>query len=264
MLPRGLYAVVGSSAIARNYRIVLPIVRRQVRGMTIDFDAIDWNAATRELNSVGYADLGLVLSAESAHGLLALYGQEDRFRSRVVMQRHGFGQGEYQYFAHPLPDVVAGLRTGLYPGLAVIANEWQETLGAEMRYPENHNRMLELCHAEGQTKPTPLMLRYGEGDYNCLHQDLYGDVLFPIQVVILLSNASEFAGGEFVLTEQRPRMQSRAEVVPLRQGHAIAVAVNERPKQGKRGPYRVKQRHGVSTVRSGQRTTLGIIFHDAG
>ena len=186
------------------------------------------------------------------------------FRSRVVMGRHGFGRGEYQYFAYPLPDVVAGLREALYKPLAALANRWNATLGIEARYPATHAAYRARCHAAGQTRPTPLLLRYGEGDYNCLHQDLYGDEVFPLQVVVLLSAPGrDFTGGEFVLTEQRPRLQSRVEVVPLGQGDAVIFPVNQRPVQGARGPYRVTLRHGVSRVRAGRRHTLGIIFHDA-
>ncbi|MGI9381764.1 MAG: 2OG-Fe(II) oxygenase, partial [Methyloligellaceae bacterium] len=187
-----------------------------------------------------------------------------QFRSHIVMARHGFGQGEYKYFSYPLPSVVAALREAVYPHLMPIANRWAKTLGAETRFPKTLEAMLANCHAAGQTRPTPLLLKYGAGDYNCLHQDLYGALAFPLQLAILLSEPGEdFEGGEFVLTEQRPRMQSRAEVVPLGRGHGVLFATSHRPKQGKRGPYRVNLRHGVSRVRSGRRFTLGIIFHDA-
>jgi hypothetical protein len=193
-----------------------------------------------------------------------LYPDGNIFRGRVVMERHGFGRGEYKYFSYPLPGIVQGLRTGLYPELASIANRWNVAMGIEVRYPSRHEEFLQRCHNAGQSRPTPLLLQYGPGDYNCLHQDLYGEHAFPIQLAILLSEPErEFTGGEFVLTEQRPRMQSRAEVVPLRQGDAVAFAVHHRPVQGTRGSYRVNLRHGVSRVRSGERHTLGIIFHDA-
>jgi hypothetical protein len=196
--------------------------------------------------------------------MAALYSKDDYFRSRVVMGRHGFGRGEYKYFSYPLPDIVEGLRNALYPRLAPIANRWNLAMGGNVRYPEMQADFIQRCHDAGQTRPTPLLLQYGEGDYNCLHQDLYGEHVFPIQVAILLSEPGEdFSGGEFVLTEQRPRMQSRPEVVPLRQGDAVAFAVHHRPVQGARGTYRVNLRHGVSRLGSGRRHTLGIIFHDA-
>ncbi len=204
-----------------------------------------------------------MLSTTDTAALTALYPQEEPFRSHIIMRRHGFGEGEYKYFRNPLPRIVASLRKELYSFLTPVANEWHEKLGSETRFPATHEEMLERCHRDGQERPTPLMLKYGEGDYNCLHQDLYGEHVFPIQVVILLSDENDFEGGEFVLTEQRPRMQSRAEVVRLRKGHGVAFAVNERPKKGTRGFYRVKMRHGVSQLRSGERYTVGIIFHDA-
>lgn len=216
-----------------------------------------------ELDSRGYADLGPMLSDSDIDALTALYPQKEPFRSHIIMRRHGFGEGEYKYFAYPLPKSVLLLRQQLYSILAPIANHWQECIGAEQRFPKTHKQMLARCHADGQTRPTPLMLKYGQGDFNCLHQDLYGEHVFPLQVVILLSDVNDFDGGELVLTEQRPRMQSRVEVVQLRKGHGVAFAVNERPKLGSRGYYRVRMRHGVSQLRSGQRYTLGIIFHDA-
>ena len=227
--------------------------------------AYDWDALTAELDGTGCAVLPDLLTPEECRGLAALYAEPDRFRSHVVMARHGFGKGEYRYFRYPLPDLLGGLRKTLYPRLAGLANQWNERMGLDQRYPEAHAAYLEQCHAEGQTRPTPLLLQYGPGDFNCLHQDLYGDLVFPIQIAILLSQPGEdFTGGEFCMTEQRPRMQSRVEVVPLKQGDAVAFAVNTRPVQGTRGSYRVKHRHGVSRVRSGLRHTAGIIFHDAG
>ena len=224
---------------------------------------MDRTRVSQELDSGGYAHLGPMLSATDTAALKALYPQEEVFRSHVIMRRHGFGEGEYKYFRNPLPRIVASLRKELYSFLAPVANDWHQRLGSDTRFPDTHEEMLERCHRDGQERPTPLILKYGEGDYNCLHQDLYGEHVFPIQVVILLSDKKDFEGGEFVLTEQRPRMQSRVEVVRLRQGHGVAFAVNERPKQGARGFYRVKMRHGVSQLRSGERHTLGIIFHDA-
>ncbi|RZJ57882.1 MAG: proline hydroxylase [Acidovorax sp.] len=228
--------------------------------------AIDWAQATDDLHTQGHAVLQQLLGPEECMALAGLYRQAGPsvFRSRVVMQRHGFGLGEYQYFSYPLPDVIAGLRDALYPHLQPIANHWNAAMGIEVRYPARHADFIARCHAAGQLRPTPLLLQYAPGDYNCLHQDLYGEHVFPLQVAILLSEPGrDFTGGEFVLTEQRPRMQSRAEVVPLRQGDAVAFAVHHRPVQGTRGVYRVNLRHGVSRVRSGQRHTAGIIFHDA-
>ena len=227
--------------------------------------ALDWEAATESLDTTGTAVLGRLLEPEECRDVAALYNAgEERFRGRVVMARHGFGRGEYKYFAHPLPPAVAALRVSLYARLAPVANRWSELMGLPTRFPAEHAEFLARCHHAGQAKPTPLLLRYGAGDYNCLHQDLYGEHAFPLQVVVLLSAPGEgFEGGELVLTEQRPRMQSRAEVVPLRQGEAAAFAVNHRPVQGTRGTYRVVMRHGVSRVRRGERHTLGIIFHDA-
>jgi hypothetical protein len=205
-----------------------------------------------------------VLSPDECDAMAALYSEERRFRSTVVMARHGFGRGEYKYFSYPLPPLVAELRCAFYPRLAPIANRWNAVMGLRVRYPQTHERYLARCHEAGQDKPTPLLLKYGQDDYNCLHQDLYGAHVFPLQVAILLSRpGTDFTGGEFVLAEQRPRMQSRPEVVPLRQGDAVIFAVHHRPARGSRGVYRVNLRHGVSRVVSGHRHTLGIIFHDA-
>jgi hypothetical protein len=216
------------------------------------------------LDATGFAIIPSLFSSDECEAVAHLYDDVSQFRSRVVMARHGYGKGEYKYFRYSLPDLVEQLRTSLYPPLAEIANAWMEKLKIDTRYPKFHAAFLKTCHDAGQTRPTPLLLRYSAGDYNCLHQDLYGDHVFPLQVAILLSEPGrDFDGGEFVLTEQRPRMQSRAEVVPLRQGDAVVFTVNERPVQGTRGIYRVKMRHGVSRLRSGQRHTLGIIFHDA-
>jgi hypothetical protein len=226
--------------------------------------AVDWAACSAELDAHGCAVVGPLLAPEECAALARGYDDAARFRSRVVMARHGFGRGEYQYFADPLPEPVAALRALLYPPLAAVADRWSEALGLPTRYPREHAAFLARCREAGQTRPTPLLLRYDPGDYNCLHQDLYGEHVFPLQVAVLLSRpGADFTGGEFVLTEQRPRMQSRAEVVPLRQGEGVVFAVNHRPVAGTRGVYRVALRHGVSRVRSGRRHTLGIIFHDA-
>lgn len=225
---------------------------------------IDWTAAAEALDSNGWAVLPRLLDPDACDALAALYDSPAHFRSQVIMARHGFGRGEYHYFAYPLPDRVQALRTELYPPLAAIANRWHARMGIARRFPAAHADWLAECHHAGQTRPTPLLLRYGPGDYNCLHQDLYGDHVFPLQVAVLLSAPGcDFAGGEFVLTEQRPRMQSRAAVVPLTQGDAVVFAVNQRPVRGSRGDYRVTMRHGVSAVHLGRRHTLGIIFHDA-
>lgn len=225
---------------------------------------IDWDAAAVALDAQGYAILPGLLTTEQCADVAALYDREAQFRSRVVMARHNFGRGEYQYFRYPHPPLVAGLREALYPPLAAIANRWAERLGDEARFPDAHADYLARCVDAGQVRPTPLLLRYGPGDYNCLHQDLYGDLVFPLQAAVLLSEPGrDFTGGEFVLTEQRPRMQSRAMVVPLHQGDAVVFPVNQRPVKGGRGFYRVAMRHGVSEVRSGQRHVLGLIFHDA-
>jgi len=226
--------------------------------------SIDWRSAGEELDAHGCAVTRGLLSPDECEGLAALYPSEAPFRSRIVMSRHGFGRGEYKYFTYPLPDLIEGLRTALYPSLADIANRWNEALGSGVRYPEDHAAFLERCHQSGQTRPTPLLLRYTAGDYNCLHQDLYGEHVFPLQVAILLSSPGrDFTGGEFLLTEQRPRMQTRAEVVSLTQGDAVIFPVHHRPVRGTRGIYRVNMRHGVSRIRSGLRHTVGIIFHDA-
>ena len=224
----------------------------------------DWASLADELDAHGCAMLQDLLSPSECVELARMYADETHFRSRVVMARHGFGRGEYRYFSYPLPELVSALRSAAYPQLAPIANRWNATMGLAVRYPATHAEFIDRCHAAGQRRPTPLLLQYGTGDYNCLHQDLYGEHVFPLQMAILLSEPGrDFQGGEFVLTEQRPRMQSRAEVVPLRQGCAVLFAVHQRPLQGTRGSYRVNLRHGVSRVRSGQRHTLGIIFHDA-
>ncbi len=230
---------------------------------TIETD-VDWSRVSADLQRYGCATMGSVLNRAECRSVAALYDDDRWFRSHIKMARHGFGQGEYKYFGYPLPEIVAGLRNALYPRLVPIANRWLEMSGREDRFPNRHADFLKRCHAAGQSRPTPLLLRYVEDDYNCLHQDLYGDQVFPLQVAILLSDpATEFSGGEFVMTEQRPRMQSRAEVVALGKGEAVVFAVNERPVEGKRGVYRVRMRHGVSRVRSGRRYVLGIIFHDA-
>jgi hypothetical protein len=224
----------------------------------------DWPGIEARLNADGFATIPDLLTQEECETTRGLYPEDERFRSTVVMARHGFGCGEYRYFANPLPNPVARLRNDVYPPLARIANTWAEMLGEAQCYPPVHADFLEECHAAGQMRPTPLLLRYGPGDYNCLHQDLYGDLHFPLQVVLLLSQpGDEFTGGEFVLVEQRPRRQSRPMVVPLTQGDAVIFAVNQRPMTGTRGPYRVTLRHGVSEIRSGERFTLGVIFHDA-
>ena len=226
--------------------------------------ALDWSALEAELDAQGCAPIAGLLTRDACERLRALYAEDAIFRSRVVMARHGFGRGEYKYFAYPLPEPVAQLREAFYPRLAPIANRWQQALGGEPSYPARHGEFLARCHAAGQVRPTPLLLAYGPDDYNCLHQDLYGALHFPLQVAVLLSEPGrDFGGGELVMTEQRPRMQSRPMVVPLRQGDAVIFAVDRRPVQGTRGTYAVKLRHGVSRIRRGERHTLGIIFHDA-
>lgn len=225
---------------------------------------LDWRMIANDLNESGDALLKGVFSSSECEAIASLYSTDEHFRSRVVMARHGFGRGEYKYFRYPLPKLLQQSRTSLYQKLAPIANEWNRAMGIDIRYPDKHADFIERCHQAGQFRPTPLLLQYGPGDYNCLHQDLYGEHVFPIQVAFLLSEpGKDFTGGEFVLTEQRPRMQSRTEVVPLRQGDAVAFAVHHRPVQGTRGFYRVNMRHGVSRLRSGRRYTVGIIFHDA-
>jgi hypothetical protein len=226
--------------------------------------ALNWPAIEQNLDGGGSALIPGLLTSAECDAVAGLYAQEAGFRSRVIMGRHGFGRGEYRYFAYPLPDLVRELRTDLYPRLAPLANRWNALMGIGVRYPQTHADFLDRCHAAGQARPTPLLLQYGVDDYNCLHQDLYGEHVFPLQVAILLSEPGrDFTGGEFVITEQRPRMQSRPEVAPLTQGDALVFAVHHRPVAGTRGTYRVNLRHGVSRVRSGHRHTLGVIFHDA-
>lgn len=227
-------------------------------------DAPSWPDLHRELDERGWARVANLLAHHECDELAQGYDDAMRFRSRVIMARHGFGRGEYQYFAYPLPTVIERLRQDLYAGLAPIANRWQEQAGRDTRYPGSYAQFISRCHQAGQRRPTPLLLRYGAGDFNCLHQDLYGEQVFPLQMAVLLSQPGEdFSGGEFVLTEQRPRQQSRVDVVPLAKGDAVIFAVNERPVRGSRGVYRVKMRHGVSRILSGQRHTLGVILHDA-
>jgi hypothetical protein len=226
--------------------------------------SIPWRSLELELDARGFAVIAGLLTPSECRALAALYGDESLFRSRIVMARYGFGSGEYRYFAYPLPAPVAALRTGLYPPLASVANRWNDRLGVALRFPEQHEEFLARCHAAGQVRPTPLLLDYGPDDYNCLHQDLYGEHVFPLQATVLLSApGTDFTGGELVLTEQRPRRQSRAEVVPLERGDAVIFATAQRPVAGARGTYRVTMRHGVSRVRTGSRRTLGIVFHDA-
>ena len=232
--------------------------------LAVRLAALDWPGIAADLDAHGCATTGPLLGEDDCAALTGSYPQDAPFRSRIVMARHGFGRGEYKYFAYPLPAVVAALREALFPPLAELANGWNDRLGLPARYPSDHARYLRQCHAAGQARPTPLLLQYGAGDYNCLHQDIYGEHVFPLQVAFLLSRpGTDFTGGEFVLVEQRPRMQSRAEVVPLRQGEGVIFPVHHRPVQGSRGIYRVNMRHGVSRIRSGSRHTLGVIFHDA-
>jgi hypothetical protein len=235
-----------------------------VRSIETRIAGFDWPGVEHDLDAQGSAVLPGLLTPEACAELAGLYSREAGFRSRVVMSRHGFGRGEYKYFAYPLPALVGDLRGALYPRLVSVANRWNTEMGIGVRYPAEHSAFLERCHEAGQVRPTPLLLQYGPGDYNCLHQDLYGEHVFPLQVAVLLAEPGrDFTGGEFVLTEQRPRMQSRAEVSPLRQGDGLVFAVHHRPVRGTRGSYRVTLRHGVSQVRSGVRHTLGVIFHDA-
>jgi hypothetical protein len=241
-------------------------MRQQLKAKTaVDPVAgVDWNEIAASLDERGYATISALLSAEICRGLVGLYSSEDAFRRRVVMQHHAYGRGEYKYFRYPLPGTVEALRQAIYPDLAPIANRWRDRLNEEGRFPPSLDVYLKQCHRAGQARPTPLLLKYGTGDYNCLHQDLYGDLVFPLQLTVLLSAPEkDFTGGEFLLVEQRPRVQSKGEVVPLRQGEAVIFPVRHRPVEGRRGPYRVTMRHGVSRLRSGQRYTLGIIFHDA-
>ena len=226
--------------------------------------AVDWRGVALQLDEQGGAVIEHLISPAECDALAGLYSSDTLFRSCVVMARHGFGRGEYKYFARPLPEPVDALRSSVYPHLAPTANRWHDAMGVATRFPDRHAEFIERCHAAGQCKPTPLLLQYGADDYNCLHQDLYGEHVFPLQLVVLLSEPGrDFDGGEFVMTEQRPRMQSRPQVLPLRQGDAAVIAVHHRPVQGTRGVYRANLRHGVSRVRSGRRHTLGIIFHDA-
>jgi hypothetical protein len=239
-----------------------PIASRKNAATRVN--TIDWERVSQDLDAQASAVIEGLLSPDECQALAGLYPKDDIFRSRIVMERHGFGRGEYKYFSYPLPDLIAALRTAIYPHLVPIANRWNSAMGIDVRYPRKHADFIERCHRAGQVKPTPLLLQYGAGDYNCLHQDLYGEHVFTLQLTVLLSKPEiDFAGGEFVMTEQRPRMQSRPMVVPLRQGDGVVFAVHQRPVQGTRGAYRVNLRHGVSRVRWGHRHTVGIIFHDA-
>jgi len=227
-------------------------------------EAVSWQQVSRDLDAQGNAVIEGILSPDECDDIRALYQEEKIFRSQIVMERHGFGRGEYRYFRYPLPDLIAAMRTSFYPHLVPIANRWNEAMGIDAHYPAIHADFIQRCHQAGQDKPTPLLLKYGAGDYNCLHQDLYGELAFPLQIAVLLSEPGrDFTGGEFVMTEQRPRMQSRPMVVPLRKGDGVVFAVHHRPVQGKKNVYRVNLRHGVSRLRSGGHHTLGIIFHDA-
>jgi len=232
--------------------------------VAVRVDRVDWDRISEDLDEQGNGIVEGLLSPAECNALVSLYEQDDIFRSRVVMAQHGFGRGEYKYFSYPLPELVAELRSAVYPYLVPIANRWNTEVGIDVQFPETHAEFIKRCHHAGQGKPTPLMLRYGVGDYNCLHQDLYGEHVFPLQLAILLSEPNrDFTGGEFVMTEQRPRMQSRPVVVPLRQGDGVVFAVHQRPVHGSRGFYRVNMRHGVSRLLSGHRHTMGVIFHDA-
>jgi hypothetical protein len=227
-------------------------------------EAFELSSITEHLDAHGWAMLPQLLTASESAAIAGFYEDDSKFRSHIVMARHGFGRGEYRYFSYPLPDKIADLRTALYSRLVPIANRWNASMGIDVRYPDTHADFIARCHKAGQTRPTPLLLQYGEGDFNALHQDVYGEHIFPLQAAILLSEpGKDFTGGEFVLTEQRPRMQSRVEVVPLRQGDGLVWAVRNRPVQGTRGTYRVNMRHGVSRLHSGHRHTVGVIFHDA-
>ena len=242
----------------------IPIDSVSASGVSARVHDINWDRVSQELDAQGSAVVEHLLSPEECREFAELYSNDNLFRSRVVMSRHGFGRGEYKYFKYPLPELIGQLRTAVYPQLAPIANRWNEAMGISVRFPAKHADFIQRCHKAGQIKPTPLLLQYAAGDYNCLHQDLYGEHVFPLQLAILLSDPGrDFLGGEFVMTEQRPRMQSRAEVVPLRQGDGVVFAVHNRPVRGTRGVYRVNLRHGVSRLRSGRRHTLGVIFHDA-
>ena len=245
-------------------RVARISVSGPLAGMDARIGAEDWSRLAAELDADGWSSVPGLLMQEECDEVAALYENEQPFRSRVVMARHGYGKGEYKYFRYPLPGIVSRLRTDVWPKLAPIANRWNEAMRIDVRYPKTHAEFIERCHEAGQSKPTPLVLSYDAGDYNCLHQDLYGEHVFPLQLAVLLSEpAKDFTGGEFVLTEQRPRMQSRPQVVPFRKGDAVIFAVHHRPVQGTRGNYRVNVRHGVSRIVSGHRRTLGIIFHDA-
>ena len=234
------------------------------QGIAPRVGALDWGGIAEELDAQGCAVIEKLLVPQECEALTTLYAEDGVFRSRVVMARHGFGRGEYKYFSYPLPGIIADLRASIYFQLAPIANRWNEAMDIQVHFPAEHGDFIRRCHEAGQLRPTPLLLQYEPGDYNCLHQDLYGEHVFPIQLTILLSEPGrDFTGGEFVLTEQRPRMQSRAQVVPLRQGDAVVFAVHQRPVRGTRGVYKVNLRHGVSRLRSGRRHTVGIIFHDA-
>jgi hypothetical protein len=240
----------------------------QAKPSAVDSDTrvkgYDWTRVAEHLDACGWATFPNLLTTIETDAIAGLYDNDSMFRSRVVMARHGFGRGEYKYFKYPLPDIISELRTALYPRLVPIANRWNDSMGIDVRYPDAHADFITRCHKAGQSRPTPLLLQYGEGDFNALHQDVYGEHVFPLQVMVLLSEpGKDFTGGEFVLTEQRPRMQSRAEVVPLRRGDGVVWAVRNRPIQGTRGSYRVNMRHGVSRIRSGHRHTVGVIFHDA-
>lgn len=228
-----------------------------------DLARLDWERITADLDADGFALTGPLFCEAECRGLSELYADDDKFRSRVIMARHGFGSGEYKYFDYPLPELVGGLRNDIYRRLAPLANRWAEAMGREHRYPAELAEFTQRCHVVGQSKPTPLLLRYGPGDYNRLHRDLYGELAFPIQMTLLLSDPAEFTGGEFMLVENRPRMQARGQVVPLGQGEAVLFAVDQRPVRGTRGFHRVSMRHGVSRLTSGSRHTLGVIFHDA-